>query len=154
MSRHRKVHPHEVDLVAFKARFNGTLPRIKGSKYRYPPPDDEDGWRCLLAKAYTHRRYALLCAKNGRTAKRHYKYEYLLYHARPDQVKRRTTRNRDRRTLSERGEIPTKHHEVHHMDSKNLRRPVALTPRQHDLMHTKAQESGTKKAVRKKSGAV
>jgi hypothetical protein len=147
MPIHKKVHPHEVDLFAFKARFNGKLPHIKGKKYRYPPPEDEDRWRCLLAKAYTHRKYVLLCAKNGRTAKRHYKYEYLLYHARPDQVKRRTIRNRDRFLLKERGELPTETHEVHHMDSKNLRRPVALTPKQHDRMHAKQHKKKIKKSL-------
>lgn len=133
--RHKKVLPHEVDLERFKARFNGKLPLIKGGKYRYPSPDDEERWRCLLAKAYTHRRYVLLCNKTGRKATRHYKYEYLLYHARPDQRERRTKRNRDRRIMKENGKLPTAKHEVHHLDSKNLTRPVALTAKQHDLMH-------------------
>jgi hypothetical protein len=138
MERHRKILPHEVNIELFKARFNGKLPDIKGTKYKYPPSHDEEKWRCLLAKAYTHKRYELFCVKAGRKAKRNYKFEYILYHARPDQRQRRSKRNQDRKTMVLNGKVTRgRKQEVHHMDSVNLKKPVVLTVKQHDQIHSK-----------------
>lgn len=138
MERHRRILPHEVDIELFKSRFDGSLPDIKGSKYRYPSPDDENKWRCLLAKAYTHKRYEMFCIRAGRRAKRNYKFEYILYHARPDQKRRRTKRNQDRKIMVLKGKVTRgREQEVHHMDSANLRKPVVLTVKQHDRIHSK-----------------
>ena len=111
-----------------KAHFGGALPACKGKKYKYP--SSEDGWRSLFAKALMYQTKM----REGKIKVRNYKFEYILYHARDKERKRRSQRNKDRKTMRENGhEVNGK--EVHHMDATNLRRPVVLTKKEHDKMH-------------------
>lgn len=133
----KPVRPEDLCVVRAKSYFGGSFPRVKGARFRYPAPENEAAWLKLVAEALTYRKRKQWCFKNGLEEKKHgkaSKYEYILYHARPDQVKRRTTRNRHRRHALKNGTLKPGE-ELHHQDAKNLRKPIAVTPCQHNRLH-------------------
>lgn len=128
-----RVRPEHVDIEAFKKRFGGCFPAINGRKYRYPAADDERRWVCLIAQALTWDRVRVWCARIGKDPPpARPKFSYILYHARPDQKKRRSKRNKHRREL---GAPPGT--EVHHQDQKRLSRKsaIVISEAEHDRIH-------------------
>jgi hypothetical protein len=137
------MKPEDVDLEKIKAHFGGSLPVCNGKKYRYPTT--EEGWRVLFAKALNYQTKI----RNGRSMKRNYKFEYILYHARDAERARRSKRNKDRKVMRENGhDVDGK--EVHHLDAKNLSRPVVVTRKEHDRLHAKDDDSGEDSSKAKK----
>ena len=133
----RRVKPGELCLVRAKSYFGGKFPEVKGSKYRYPSPTNEQAWLRLIAEALTYKKRKKWCFEHGLPETKNSKgpkYDYILYHARPDPVKRRTTRNRHRREALRNGTLKPGQ-ELHHRDAKNLRDPVAVSPCVHNRLH-------------------
>jgi len=162
------ITPDQLNVTRVKSFYGGKFPMINGGKHRYPHPKDEKKWLRLVADAMTYRNKKRHYGKQGikyprdpRTSQ----FEYVLYHGRPDQIKRRAKRNRDRR-IKLANKIGNETHEIHHLDSKNLKEPIALTHCEHMRMHgQKCHESNSptqaarirkgiiaKKASNKKAG--
>lgn len=150
----RPVRPEEVDVEYAKSFFGGSFPRMNGAKHKYPAPENEAAWVKLIAEALTYRKRKKWCYQNGLEEKKHAKaskYEYVLYHGRPDQIKRRATRNRHRHAALKNGTLKPGE-ELHHQDAKNLRKPVAVTPCQHNRLHGERCDK-TLKAAKGAKGA-
>lgn len=130
-----KVEDLDVDKV--KARYGGSFPAMRGKKYRYPKPENEEAWMKLVCKAMNYRERQMKAAKAGRPFKRDYRLEYVSYHCRPDQIKRRAKRNLDRKRMQQKNGSDLKGKHVHHLGSERLTRPVVLTKKQHIEAHKK-----------------
>mmetsp|Transcript_10301 Transcript_10301/g.18948 ORF Transcript_10301/g.18948 Transcript_10301/m.18948 type:complete len:195 (-) Transcript_10301:18-602(-) len=131
------VKPQALDVVRVKAFYGGKFPTVNGGKHTYPSPSDEKRWLVLIAEAMTYRNKKRHHARKGIKFKpdpRSSQFEYVLYHGRPDQIKRRAKRNRDRRLMLANG-LGRSHHEIHHLDGPRLQKPIALTHCEHKRMH-------------------
>jgi len=132
----------ECDLEKLKACYNGKLPEINSAKY----PKTEEGWRTFYAAALTYKNKDRYCRTNGYEPPaccKKYQYEYVLFHGRPDKIKDRAARNRDRKLHGlKKGDKMV----VHHLDPGNMssKKTVKLTHCQHQRMHGKTC-SGEKK---------
>jgi hypothetical protein len=128
----------------------GGFPCIRGRKHSYPEQHHQYRWVCLARKALDYQRMSVWCFRVGapRPA-RNSRFEYLLYHGRPEQIKRRSTRNKHRAHLAVK-----KGYEVHHRDPKNLslRSAVIVSRKAHDAIHAAQpahEKADTKPAARK-----
>ena len=115
------------------------MPCISGRKTKYPAEDDIKGWKRIYAAALTYRNKERYCRLNGcepPVCKDKYKFEYLLFHGRPDKRDDRAARNRDRKIhgLKKGNKMVIHHLEPGTMDSKKT---VKLTHCQHQRMHGK-----------------
>lgn len=111
----------------------GGFPVMNGRCHRYPEPHHEFRWICLARRALDYQRMNVWCFRVGEPVPpRNSQYEYLLYHGRPEQIKRRSTRNQHREALG-----AGKGEEVHHRNRKtlSLRSAVVVTRRAHDAIH-------------------
>nr|BDC16833.1 hypothetical protein [Sicyoidochytrium minutum DNA virus] len=140
----RKQYPYfhpvpksSVTVKKAKSYFGGTFPKVNGKVHKYPRPDDEEAWVWLIVEALTYKklqwyimRYRLPKKKEPRRSQ----YEYVLYHGRPDQIKRRAKRNKDRRAL---GLTVGDPRHVHHMkqDDLDIKHTVLLTQCEHKRLH-------------------
>lgn len=125
-------------------RSYGGFPCMSGRKHRYPEQHHEYRWVCLARRALDYQRVNIWCFRVGLPApSRNPQFEYLLYHGRPEQIRRRATRNKHRAYLG-----AGKGQEVHHRDQKtlSLRSAVVVSSRAHDAIH-----SVKKKATKKKT---
>lgn len=130
----KKLTHEQIDIERAKAYFGGAFPRCAGRKYRYPRPENERAWAKLVCAALNHRNEARARARAGlKPQRRNYKYETVLFHCRDEQRQRRAKRGRHRRELARSLDLGGKH--VHHLDRKNLRRPVVLSERAHHRLH-------------------
>lgn len=133
------VKPADCDLSKLKAAYGGKLPDIKGRKCKYPPPTNEEAWRKLYAAALTYKNKERHCRLYGLPSPKEpckSKYEYILYHGRPDKKKDRAKRNRDRKLNGlKKGDKQV----VHHHNPKNLQTndTVKLSFCDHQRMHGK-----------------
>ena len=138
------------DLRPLIVAYNGTLPDIKSKTKKYPSPTDTEGWKVLYADALTYRNKGRYCSQNGfappacpKALKS--KYEYLLYHGRPDQVLARSKRNADRKKHGlKKGDKRQLHHtnpdDIHNSDV------IKLTHCEHQAVHGKTcKKEKTKK---------
>ena len=120
-----------------KSLYNGKFPDIKGSKFKYPKQSNCEAWMYLITEALMYRNLYKYCMKNDLPLEKDpnkSQYEYILYHGRPTQIKRRTTRNKHRKLSGLKVGDPR---HVHHMDRKNLDygKTVILTPCEHKRAH-------------------
>lgn len=133
------VKSSECDLNKLKKLYGGKLPDIKGKKRKYPSRDDEDGWRVVYAAALTYKNKDRFCRTRGYeppACAHKSKYEYLLFHGRPDKKKDRAARNRDRKIHGlKKGDKRV----IHHLDPNDMstKKTVMLTHCQHQRMHGK-----------------
>ena len=143
-SGYRVVKPEDLDIMVCKSYYGGSFPVISGRKYKYPAPENERAWVCLIAKALTWKNKEMYLTRKpelkekSQKNKNHNKYAYLLYHSRPEQIQRRAKRNLHRAHYQKNG-IVKKYDgkEVHHLDqrSMDLKKTVPLTPCQHRKLH-------------------
>lgn len=120
-----------------KSYYGGCFPKVNGAKHKYPAPTDCDAWMYLIAEALTYRRLVRYCAQHRFQAPvdpHRSQFEYVLYHGRPSEKKRRATRNMHRQKL---GLAVGDPRHVHHTDRTNLTlsKAVVLTPCQHRMIH-------------------
>ena len=133
------IKPDQCDINGLKKLYGGKLPCIKGRQCRYPSGTDEKGWVVLYAAALTYRnkdRYCHLNKFRPPVCKNRSKFEYLLFHGRPDQRKDRAIRNRDRKLHGlKKGNKMV----VHHLDPDNMtsKKTAVLTHCQHQRAHGK-----------------
>lgn len=143
------VKPEACDLAKLKKDYGGSLPDIKGRKCRYPPPTDEAAWRKLYAAALTYKNKERYCRVHNLKAPQEpckSKYEYLLYHGKPEKKQDRSQRNKDRKINGlKKGDKLV----VHHMNPNNLQTKdtVKLTHCQHQRMHGKVCKKEKKSSV-------
>lgn len=138
------------DLRPLIVAYNGKLPDIKSKTKKYPSPDDVEGWKVLYADALTYRNKGRYCAQNGfappacpKAVKS--KYEYLLYHGRPDQVLARSKRNSDRK---KHGLKKGDKRQLHHTNPDDIHNSavIKLTHCEHQMVHGKTcKKEKTKK---------
>ncbi len=104
----------KLDIEKAKSFYGGQFPKIKGKNYRYPKPENEQAWMKLIAAALTYKDQCTYCYRNEMKApvcKYKAKYEYILYHARPEEKKKRHKRNIDRRENGlKKGDTKVVHH--------------------------------------------
>ncbi len=114
-------------------RSYGGFPVMNGRCHRYPEPHHEHRWVCLTRQALDYQRARVWCFRAGEEPPpRNSQFEYLLYHGKPEQIKRRATRNKHRAILK-----PNKDEEVHHHDRRrlSLSSAVVVSRRKHDEIH-------------------
>lgn len=129
-------------------RSYGGFPCMSGRKHRYPEQHHEYRWVCLARRALDYQRVNVWCFRVGLPApSRNPQFEYLLYHGRPEQIRRRATRNKHRAYLG-----AGKGQEVHHRDQKtlSLHSAVVVSSRAHDAIHSTTVK---KKATKKKTAS-
>ncbi|CAK9063240.1 Uncharacterized protein SCF082_LOCUS32788 [Durusdinium trenchii] len=98
---------------------------------------ETQGWMFLVAEALTFRRVKQHCLDRGKQPPRNpyrCQFECVLYHARPEEKKRRAMRNSHRARLGLKVGDPR---HVHHMERRTLdiRKAVVLTPCEHRKSH-------------------
>jgi hypothetical protein len=125
----------DLDVKKAKSYYGGCFPSIKGKKYRYPKPEDETAWVLLITNALNYQDKKKHSLRNGYIPKNHPKFEYILYHCRPDKIKDRTQRNKDRKKVLKKGDDRV----VHHYNPSDLKKSktVILTHCEHQKMHGK-----------------
>tara|TARA_R110002153_G_scaffold45380_1_gene128018 strand:- start:4259 stop:4729 length:471 start_codon:yes stop_codon:yes gene_type:complete len=131
----RKRKPSELDVEKAKNYYGGKFPKIKGKKYKYPKPENEKGWICLITNALNYQDKKKIMLQKRMEPINNPKFEYVLYHCRPDKIKDRAQRNKDRKIHLEKGDDRV----VHHYNQKNLKKSktVILTHCEHQKMHGK-----------------
>ena len=133
--------PNKLNKKKVLSYYGGKFPVCNGKKYRYPKPEEEEKWMKLISSALTYRNKMFYNHRHGlKPVKRNSKYEYLLYHCRPEQKVRRNKRNKDRRELSKTVDLTNKH--VHHENpiSMSLKETVVLTQNEHRKHHSKEKK--------------
>lgn len=132
-----------------KKRYGGSFPTIKGRKYRYPKPENEEAWLKLVCRALNYRERQIKAARERKPFKRDSKLEYLIYHCLPDQRKRRSQRNIDRKKMQEKTGKALKGKHVHHKDQVKLAKPVVMDGKKHLKMHglKRRQQASAKKPL-------
>jgi hypothetical protein len=133
--------PNKLNKKKVLSYYGGKFPVCNGKKYRYPKPEEEEKWMKLISSALTYRNKMFYNHRHGlKPVKRNSKYEYLLYHCRPEQKVRRNKRNKDRRELSKTVDLTNKH--VHHENpiSMSLKETVVLTENEHRKHHSKEKK--------------
>jgi hypothetical protein len=126
-----------MDVNKSKGYYGGDFPVVKGAKHVYPESTDTDAWMHLVAESLTYRRLVRYCLRTGRPSPvdcKRSQFEYVLYHSRPAEKSRRSTRNRHRSQLGLKVGDPR---HVHHTDRRNLSisKAVVLTPCEHRRAH-------------------
>lgn len=165
----KKIEYGKLDITKAKSYYGGSFPECNGRKYKYPSPKAEKTWLRLITDALNYQRKLKYYAANNMEGKvkRNYRYEYLLYHCRPEQKKRRAIRNSHRIHFKEKlgGDLKGKH--VHHTDpvTMSLSKAKVLTKKEHQKTHSDeykklnkkeamllkpSTKKGTKKKVKKK----
>lgn len=159
----KKIQYGDLNPEKVKAYYGGSFPVCKGRKHKYPSPKAEKSWMRLVTDALNYQRRMRYYASKGMRDKmkqvRNYRYEYLLYHCRPEQKKRRTIRNTHRKHFQEKTGTDLKGKHVHHTDpvSMSLKKAKVLTKKQHQKTHAdevnelkKKEKTLKKKAPAKK----
>jgi len=135
------IKPNKLNKRKVLNYYGGKFPYCSGKKYRYPKPEEEEKWMKLITKALNYRSKMFYNHRYGlKKIKRNSKYEYLLYHCRPEQKLRRNKRNKDRRELSKIFNLQNK--DVHHNDpiSMSIDKAVILTNSEHRKHHSKEKK--------------
>lgn len=133
-----------------KKFYGGSFPLIKGRKYTYPLPHEEDKWMRLVkaAIAYDKKNKDFLSKglKPPRSADP--RHHYILFHARPQEIARRSIRVQHRRMHGlEVGDPRQVHHED--QDTMAFKDTILLTHCQHKREHGQACDEDKKKARKK-----
>jgi hypothetical protein len=132
-----------------KRYYGGAFPVIRGRKYTYPPPEDEEAWMRLVRAAVAHakERNAALAAGREPPACADGRIAYIAFHARPREIKRRSTRVAHR---AQHGLAVGDPRQVHHLDPARMRfsRTVVLTHCQHKRRHGQVCDAEKPRAKR------
>jgi hypothetical protein len=140
---------------AWLQRCYGGCPSITGRKHVYPASHHTARWVSLTRQALDWQRQRTWCLRNkAPLPPRNAQFEYVLFHGRPEQIKRRGTRNKHRAKL----EAP-KGTEVHHRNQRTLAlsSAIVVTKRKHDQIHAEIEADKKKAATsarKKKTGGV
>ena len=129
------IKPTDKLLARFKKIHGGSIPDISGRKHKYPIKSNEKAWCKLYANALTYRNKSKYCLRKGYeqpNSKYKYKYEYLIYHGRPDQKDKRGIRNKDRK---ENGLVKGDKLVVHHWNQDNMTGIEIMTHCEHQRAH-------------------
>lgn len=158
-----KIPYGELKPEKVKAYYGGSFPDCNGKKYKYPRPTAEKTWMRLITDALNYQRKIAYYKKNKMYDKvkkeRNYRYEYVLYHCRPEQKKRRSIRNQHRAKMQEKTGQSLKGKHVHHTDpvSMSFGKAKVMTKAEHRKFHSddvkklqkKEAELKAKKTVKK-----
>ena len=127
----------EVDIY-ITTHFPNGFPECKGRKYRYPKPSNEKAWKSLLTRALAYQKKKKNANFLKKEMKSNPKFDYVLFHIRDGEKKRRCIRTKQRYHLTKlHGSHKMKNKEIHHTDRKNLslKGIKLLSAKQHDAMH-------------------
>lgn len=130
---------------AWLQRCYGGCPSITGRKHVYPASHHTARWVSLTCKALDWQRNRTWCLRNKATLPpRNAQFEYVLFHGRPEQIKRRGTRNKHRAKLGAPAGT-----EVHHKNQRTLAltSAVVVTKRKHDQIHAEIAAKEKKAAA-------
>lgn len=146
----KKLKDGEVSVEKMKAYYGGKWPDCNGRKYKYPGPKADKAWAKLITSALNYQRKIVYYKRNNMMERakkeRNYKYEYVLYHCRPEQKARRGIRNKHRAEAEKKhGSLKGKH--VHHTNpvTMGIKSTVVLTEKQHRDLHAKEVNELNKK---------
>ena len=146
----KRVYPSKLSKAKYKKMYGGKFPDIKSRKAdrSYPSSSDEKAWMRLIADALNHRNVQTFNYYEGLPPpEKNTQYEYVLYHCKPEQVKRRSTRNKHRKEMKEKTGKSLKGKHVHHKDSKTMKKSstVVLPAHTHLKAHGKKWSAESKK---------
>lgn len=134
----KKIEYGELKAEKVKSYYGGSFPKCSGRKYKYPSQKAEKTWMRLITDALNYQRKMKYYKSKNMPFKRNYKYEYLLFHCRPEQRKRRSIRNKHRKHFQDKLGSDLKGKHVHHTDpvSMSLGKAKVLTTKQHQKTHS------------------
>lgn len=140
-----------------KKYYGGSFPDCNGKKHKYPKPTAEKAWMKLITDALNYQRKIGYYRKNKMFDKikkeRNYKYEYVLFHCRPEQKERRAIRNRHRLMMQKKTGSKLKGKHVHHTDpvSMSFSKAKVMTHDQHKKFHSNDVKKLQRQEAKKKS---
>ena len=134
-----------------KAYFGGTFPLVRGRKYTYPPPSAEAAWMVLVRAAikFDKARHASILSRTPIPTCPDPRLSYILFHARPLEIKRRAIRVKHRK---QHGLKVGDKDQVHHKDPTKMtfKSTVVLTHCEHKKEHGQVCDEDKTKLEKKK----
>ncbi len=135
-----------------KKYYGGAFPLVRGRKYTYPPPSAEAAWMVLIRAAikFDKARHTAMLSRSPIPLSPDPRLLYILFHARPIEIKRRAIRAKHRK---QHGLAVGDARQVHHTDPTKMtfKSTVVLTHCEHKKEHNMVCDEDKKKGKKKKT---